>query len=180
VVVGFVADHGMSDMAIADGAPHVVYLGDVLDAAYDPDAVRVICPITDPFVRHHGALGGFVRVHLRRAGLSAEEVAASRRRLPEVELALTRDEACVRFELPPDREGDVEVIARKGIALGARRADHDLSQLAGARLRSHGGLAEQPVPFYLSRSLSAAQAAMTPSVVRNYDIFDFALNRIET
>lgn len=61
-VVGIVADHGMTEMAKADGTPNVLYLGDVLDEAFGRDAARVVCPITDPFVRHHGALGGFVRV----------------------------------------------------------------------------------------------------------------------
>lgn len=177
-VVGIVADHGMTDMAKPDGSPNVIYLGDALDTAFGAGAVRVVCPITDPFVRHHGALGGFVRVHLLASGRSAEEVAAFVRSLPGIAVALTRDEACMRFDLPPDREGDVAVIADRGVALGARAADHDLSQLAGTRLRSHGGLAEQPVPFILSHPLrQAANAVAQP--LRNYDIFALALNVVE-
>lgn len=177
-VVGIVADHGMTDMAKPDGAPNVLYLGDALDTAFGAGAVRVVCPITDPFVRHHGALGGFVRVHLMETDRSAAEVAAFVRTLPGVGVALTRDEACARFDLPPDREGDVAVIADKGVALGARAADHDLSQLAGTRLRSHGGLTEQPVPFILSHPLRKdANAVVQP--LRNYDIFALALNAVE-
>jgi len=177
-VVGIVADHSMTDMAKLDGSPNVLYLGDALDAAFGAGAVRVVCPITDPFVRHHGALGGFVRVHLVAPGRSAEGVAAFVRTLPGIALALTREEACARFDLPPDREGDVAVIANKGVALGARAADHDLSQLAGTRLRSHGGLAEQPVPFILSHPLRKDANAITQPL-RNYDIFALALNAVE-
>lgn len=175
-VVGIVADHGMTDMAKPDGSPHVVYLGDALDAAFGAGAMRVVCPITDPFVRHHGALGGFVRVYLMSSGRSAEEVAAFVRTIPGIAFALTREEACARFDLPPDREGDVAVIAAKGIALGARAADHDLSQLAGIRLRSHGGLAEQSVPFILSHPL---RKDAVPQPLHNYDIFALALNAVE-
>src|SRR5260370_910446 len=61
-VVALTADHGMNDKALPDGHPHVVFLEDVLNAQFGAGAVRVICPITDPFVRHHGAPGSFVRV----------------------------------------------------------------------------------------------------------------------
>ncbi len=178
-VVGIVADHGMTDMAKTDGEPNVLYLGDRLDAAFGFEATHVVCPITDPFVRHHGAMGGFVRVHLMQPDLAREEVAAFVRALPGVALALSREEACARFELPEDREGDIAVIADKGVALGARAADHDSSQLAGTRLRSHGGVAERAVPFILSHPLRRGCANAADSTLFNYDIFAFALNRVE-
>jgi phosphonoacetate hydrolase len=168
-VVGIVADHGMTDMAKTSGEPNVL----------GPETTRVVCPITDPFVRHHGALGGFVRVHLMRPDLAREEVAAFVRALPGVALALSREEACARFELPEDREGDIAVIADKGVALGARAADHDLLQLAGTRLRSHGGLAEQRVPFILSHPLRPDPRDSAREKLRNYDIFAVALNDVE-
>ena len=177
-VVGIVADHGMSDMANNAGTPNVLYVGEILDEAFGARSTRVICPITDPFVRHHGALGGFVRVYVGRSGPSPEDVAALLRTLPGVELALLREKACRDFDLPADREGDVAVFARKGVALGARARDHDLTQLAGERLRSHGGLAERNVPFILSHPLTPDQR-MQDAVLHNYDIFDFALNRVE-
>ena len=92
-------------------------------------------------------------------------------------MALVREEACRLFEMPADREGDVAVIAKKGVALGARSKDHDLSQLAGERLRSHGGLAEQSVPFLLSHPVELP--GRENRSLRNFDIFDFALNRVE-
>ncbi|MDC7786575.1 phosphonoacetate hydrolase [Rhodoplanes sp. TEM] len=176
--LGVVADHGMTDMARPDGTPAVLYLGDHLDAAFGHDATRVICPITDPFVRHHGALGGFVRVHLMRDDLDAATVAAFVRALPGVEHALDRDEACARFELPLDREADIVIVAARGTAIGARAADHDLSQLAGERLRSHGSIAEQRVPFLLSHSLVPAYETRAELGLRNFDIFDYALNGV--
>jgi phosphonoacetate hydrolase len=178
-VVGIVADHGMNDMALADGRPNVLFLGDRLDAAFGRQATRVVCPITDPFVRHHGAMGGFVRVHLMRSDLVREDVAAFIKALPGVALALPREESCARFDMPEDREGDIAVIAEKGVALGACAVDHDLSQLAGEKLRSHGGLAEQTVPFILSHPLRLDRDIVEGGALRNYDIFAFALNNVE-
>ncbi len=174
--LGIVADHGMSDMAAADGAPNVIYLGDRLDALFGAGATRVICPITDPFVRHHGALGGFVRVHLQRPDVAPEAVLDAIRQMPGIALAAARAEACLRFDLPEDREGDIAVIAGKGIALGAHARDHDLSQLSGARLRSHGGLEEQVVPFILSHPVKADRAGRLQ--LRNYDVFSVLLNDV--
>jgi phosphonoacetate hydrolase len=176
-VVGIVADHGMNDMAEASGSPRVLYLGDMLDGEYGLGATRVICPITDPFVRHHGAMGGFVRVHLFAAHLDLDAVISFIRSLPGVALVLSRDQACERFDLPEDREGDVVVVAEKGMALGAQANDHDLTQLAGERLRSHGGLAEQEVPFLISHPIAAQhQAGLGATRLGNFDIFSVALN----
>jgi phosphonoacetate hydrolase len=178
-VVGIVADHGMTDMATTGGAPNVLYLGDALDEGFGRDAARVVCPITDPFVRHHGALGGFVRVHLLRPDVDIAAVAAHLRGLPGIALALPREEACARFDLPEDREGDLAVIAEKGVALGARASEHDLAQLAGQRLRSHGGLAEQTVPFILSHPLRTEAIPSGSQPLHNYDVFALALNAVE-
>ena len=174
-LVAATADHGMHDMAKPDGTPNVIFVGDVLDGRFGAGTCRVICPITDPFVRHHGALGGFVRVHIAEGGPAAGEVVAHLSALPEMQEVLTGAEACARHDLAPEMEGDVTVIARFGVALGARAADHDLSGLAGERLRSHGGIAEQRVPFLVSAPLDPAWRAAHPCL-RNYDIFDAVLN----
>jgi phosphonoacetate hydrolase len=174
-LVAATADHGMTDMALPDGRPNIVFVGDLLDARFGPDAARVICPITDPFVRHHGALGGFVRVHLAAGGPAPAEVIATLEAVPGIHLALSGAEACARFDLAPEMEGDVTVFGARGVALGARAVEHDLSQLSGERLRSHGSLFERPVPFFLSRPLDPAWRAAHPAPF-NYDIFDAALN----
>ena len=177
--VALTADHGMADKSDADGRPNVVYLEDALNQKFGAGVARVICPIADPFVRHHGALGGFVRVHL----LKPCDIAAMMtfaRSLPGVELVLDRATVCERYQLPPDREGDFAVFTDRGTVVGARREDHDLSALGDHRLRSHGGLGEQRVPFVLSRPLKRDyRECATTGVLRNYDIFDFALNGVD-
>ncbi|WMS41825.1 phosphonoacetate hydrolase [Acuticoccus sp. MNP-M23] len=175
--VGIVADHGMNDMAHGDGRARVAYVADALDATFGPGRTRVICPITDPFVRHHGALGGFVRIHVTDAAVDPAAVLAAVGAIAGVGRVLPGAEAAAEFEMPPEREGAAVAIAAPGYALGAHAADHDLSALAGTRLRSHGGLAERRVPFILSRPLNAAYQQKTANL-RNYDIFDFALNGV--
>jgi len=177
--VAVTADHGMNDKSTADGTPNVIYLEDELNSRFGAGAVRVICPIADPFVRHHGALGSFVRVHLRKPG-NIWAMMAFTRTLPGIELVLDKQQVCGQFDLPLDREGDFAAFSDRNTVVGARREDHDLSQLAGHRLRSHGGLGEQKVPFLLSRPLNAAYRQRAKDVpLHNYDIFDFALNGVE-
>jgi phosphonoacetate hydrolase len=178
-VVGVVADHGMNDKSRASGEPNVVYLEEELNRRFGERAVRVICPITDPFVRHHGALGSFVRVYARQAKDIAALMAASRA-LPGVELVLDGPAAAARFELPLYLEGDFVVLGDAGTVVGAARAEHDLSGLAGHRLRSHGGLGEQDVPFMVSHKLRPdyLAAAEARGGLRNFDIFDAVLNGV--
>jgi phosphonoacetate hydrolase len=138
--LGLVADHGMNPK------PNIAYLGDVLDDAGLTDA-RVVLPITDPYVVHHAALGSACWIHApadRRERVRAAVGAAD-----GVEEVLERDEAARRLALPPDRIGDLVVLADERTALGKRRTDHDLSRLHGT-LRSHGGRHEQAVPILLS------------------------------
>jgi phosphonoacetate hydrolase len=178
-VVGLIADHGMNDKALPNGQPNVIFLEDELNRHFGAKAVRVICPITDPFVRHHGALGSFVRVYAQDSTQIPALMAASAQ-LPGVALVLDASNAAQRFELPLDREGDFIVLGDANTAIGAARAEHDLSGLAGHRLRSHGGLSEQRVPFILSRPLTLEYRDVAATRrLRNYDIFDFALNGIE-
>jgi len=177
-IVGLVADHGMNDKARPDGAPNVIFLEDELNKRFGAGTVRVICPITDPFVRHHGALGSFVRVYARRAADLAALMGASGA-LPGVALVLDGPEAAARFEMPADREADFVALGDDNTVIGAARAEHDLSGLAGHRLRSHGGLGEQRVPFILSRPLTPEYRQLAEGRrLRNFDIFDFVLNGV--
>jgi phosphonoacetate hydrolase len=176
-IVGAVADHGMNDKSGPDGQPRVVFLEDELNGRFGAGTVRVICPITDPFVRHHGALGSFVRVY-RRGATDLEALMAASRALPGVEEVLDGATAAHRFELPEDLEGDFVVLGDAGTAIGAARAEHDLAGLAGHRLRSHGGLGEQKVPFMVSRPLRADWLAAKQGRLRNFDIFDAVLNGV--
>src|SRR5438552_6690859 len=169
-IIVLTADHGMTAKTDPAGRPQVVYLQDVLDAWLGAGRARALLPITDPYVVHHGALGSFATIYLPSDG-RAEDVCARLAGLSGIELALDRASACARFELPPDRIGDVIVVSRRDVVVGTSASRHDLSGL-DAPLRSHGGLSEQRVPFVLSRP-----ARMRAGVrLRNYDIFDVALN----
>jgi phosphonoacetate hydrolase len=172
-VVALTADHGMNAKTDAAGAPAVIYLQDVLDGWLGPGAARVILPITDPYVVHHGALGSFATVYLP-ADADTGTVAQRLRGLPGVELVLARDAACARFELPPDRMGDLVVVATRHVVLGTAASRHDLSGL-DAPLRSHGGLSEQRVPLLVNRR---TRGLPRDARLRNFDAFDVVLNRV--
>jgi len=177
--VALTADHGMNDKSNPDGSPKVIWLQDVLDARFGKGACTVVCPITDRFVAHHGALGGFVRVYCR-ASLDPADVMKVARAIPGVEAVCDRATAAERFELPLDREGDIVVISRADTCIGASEKDHDLSGLRGHRLRTHGGISEAKVPFVLNRPLRAEYAARAAAApLRSYQIFDFAINGVE-
>ena len=174
-VVGLTADHGMNDKSAADGSPNVVYLQSVLDEKIGIGQARVILPITDPYVVHHGALGGYARIHC--TGVAPEAIMETVRALPGIEAVFDRAGAAATFSLPPDIEGDVAVIADAATVIGTSEERHDLVALAGHRLRSHGGIAERRVPFVLSAPLNEIYTARAASSkLHNYDIFDFAIN----
>jgi len=169
--IALTADHGMNAKTDAAGAPQIVYLQDHLDAWLGAGTTRVILPITDPYVVHHGALGSFATIYLP-AGADAG-VAKRLADLPGIELVVDRAEACRRFELPPDRMGDLVVVSERHTVVGTAAARHDLSGL-DAPLRSHGGVSEQRVPLLVNRPTSVPADAR----LRNFDAFDLALNRV--
>lgn len=171
--IALTADHGMNDKFGSDGQPNVVYLQDVLDGWLGAAAARVILPITDPYVVHHGALGSFATVYLP-SGSEPRALVARLAALEGVQLVLSGDEACRRFELLPECIGDVVVISEKHVVLGTSRARHDLSGL-DAPLRSHGGLSEQTVPLLFSRPTAGIPGRER---LRNFDVFDVALNHL--
>lgn len=174
--VALTADHGMNDKSDAEGRPNVIWLQDILDAELGKGQTRVICPITDAFVAHHGALGGFVRVWCQGKA-KPKDVMKVVYGIPGVESVLDKPTACRVHDLPEDREADVVVISTAEVCIGGSQAAHDLKGLEGHRLRTHGGVSEAKVPFILSAPLGPEYrekaGAATP---RSYQIFDFALN----
>lgn len=164
------ADHGMNAKHKADGQPDVIFLQDVLDDWYGQNRTRVICPITDPYVVHHGALGSYVTAYLPD-DVSRDEVLDRIRGMDGVEVALTREDACARFELPLDRVGDIVVVSEQNKVLGTSADRHDLSQLKEP-LRSHGGISEQTVPLMSNRVTDLP----TDAALRNFDAFFVGLN----
>ena len=173
-VIALTADHGMNAKTRMDAQPDVIYLQDVLDAWIGAKRARVILPITDPYVVHHGALGSFATVYVPgdvdHAAL-VERLASHR----GIESVLTRAKAADRFELPADRIGDIVVVSERATVIGTSAARHDLSALE-VPLRSHGGVSEQRVPLILNRKIDGLD---TNRRWRNFDAFDLALNHAQ-
>ena len=172
-VIALTADHGMNAKTGMDAKPDVIYLQDLLDDWTGAAACRVILPITDPYVVHHGALGSFATVYLP----ADTDVAALQTRLAArrgIEGVFTRAEAAEWFELPADRIGDLVVISERFTVLGTSAARHDLSALE-VPLRSHGGTSEQRVPLILNRAVPGIDRQRR---WRNFDAFELALNHV--
>jgi phosphonoacetate hydrolase len=176
-VLGITADHGMNAKCDAHGQPQVIYLETRLTEQFG-EGYRVVCPITDPYVVHHGALGSAVTVYLP-GGIWLHRVAQWIRNLDGITEAYNRDMAVRKLELPPDRIGDLFVLAGRDWVIGRTPAHHDLNQLEG-RLRSHGGRYEEMVPMVLSEPLNDAYAARAEGDPRNFDIFDFVCNGVRS
>ncbi|PSL22151.1 phosphonoacetate hydrolase [Shimia abyssi] len=162
------ADHGMKPKHNADGTPSVIYAQDLLDEWLGKDAARVILPITDPYVVHHGALGSFATAYLPE-GADQGAIMDRLKARDELILVVDKEEAMRRFELPGDRIGDIVMISGENMTIGTSEHRHDLAALKEP-LRSHGGLTEQEVPFICNRVLALPERP----VLRNFDAFFYA------
>lgn len=170
-IIVLTADHGMNAKHDAAGDPNIIYLQDELDRLLTPAAARVILPITDPYVVHHGALGSYATVYL------PDETDLTRLKMQladidGIDAVYGNREGCERFELAPDRMGDLILVSGKNVVIGTTAARHDLSGL-DVPLRSHGGVTEQRVPLIVNRQLSGFDGERQ---LHNYDAFDIALN----
>ena len=175
--LGITADHGMNAKCHADGTPRVIYVEDELRGQFG-DGHKVICPITDPYVVHHGALGSYVTVHLGE-GSHANAIAEWLRTLDGITEVLTKTEAAKTLQLPADRIGNLIVMSAADTVVGRSPEYHDLSKL-DRPLRSHGGRFETMVPFIFSGPLTAEYEAKATDDPRNFDVFDFVCNGIES
>jgi phosphonoacetate hydrolase len=172
-IVGATADHGMNAKVKADGTPNVLFVEDMLEAQFGA-GFRVICPITDPYVKHHGALGSYVVVHVP----DTTKVGAIKDWLilqPGITEVYDKATAARVLEQPEDRIGDLVVLSGRDVVVGRRPQYHDLSALDGS-LRSHGGRYEEMVPMIISHPLNAAYKMKAAGDPRNFDIFDFTVN----
>jgi len=161
-------DHGMKPKHNAAGEPNVIYVQDILDDWLGKEAARVILPITDPYVVHHGALGGFATAYLPK-GADRADIIARLSAIPDMIEVLDRETACARYGLPPDRIGDITMISGENMTIGTSAHRHDLAAL-NEPLRSHGGLTEQVVPFIVNRIIDLPNAP----TLRNFDGFFYA------
>jgi phosphonoacetate hydrolase len=173
-VVALTADHGMNAKHDESGAPKVIYLQDEMDRILSPAEARVILPITDPYVVHHGALGSYATVYLADDA-DVAHIVSELKAIPGMENVFTNKEGCDEFELAYDRMGDLILTSEKDTVLGTTASRHDLSGLT-VPLRSHGGVTEQTVPLVLSRPATNLDASYQ---LRNFDIFNVALNNVE-
>jgi phosphonoacetate hydrolase len=174
-VVGLTADHGMNAKQRPDGSPNVIYLESTLENEFGP-GFRVILPITDPYVVHHGALGSFAQVHLPPGqGELLETVINFTRNLPGMTEVLDQESAARLMELPRDRMGDFVASSGRDVVIGRTPEWHDLKVIEGG-LRSHGGRYEEMVPFVFSAPLNSAYTAHAKGDPRNFDLFDFLCN----
>ncbi len=162
------ADHGMKPKHDENGDPLVIYVQDLLDEWLGKAAARVILPITDPYVVHHGALGAFATAYLPDDADRADIIARLSAK-PEMLEVVSKEEAVERFELPADRIGDIVMISTENMTIGTSEHRHDLDAL-NEPLRSHGGLTEQEVPFICNRVLDLPSAP----TLRNFDAFFYA------
>ncbi|MCA9215396.1 MAG: phosphonoacetate hydrolase [Planctomycetales bacterium] len=175
-IIGITADHGMNAKNDSDGRPNVVYLESLLVEQFGPSN-KVICPITDPYVVHHGALGSLVMVHVADKD-QIETIAQWIMSLDGIAEVHNREMAALKLELPADRIGDLVVMSTRDAAIGRTPSDHDLSLLTGG-LRSHGGRYEEMVPMLISHPLSDSYFRRSQGDPRNFDVFDFVCNGVQ-
>tara|TARA_B110000263_G_scaffold224586_1_gene215055 strand:+ start:431 stop:1675 length:1245 start_codon:yes stop_codon:yes gene_type:complete len=163
------ADHGMKPKSQDDGSPNAVFLQDHLDEIFDKGSTKVILPITDPYVVHHGALGSFATIYLENKN-KVEDVIKEIKKIKEIEVVLNKEDACKTYNLPEDRTGDIICMSSEFMTIGSSRDKHDLSGL-NEPLRSHGGLNEREVPFIVNKKMSINLNKQ----LYNYDAFYYAL-----
>lgn len=203
-IVGATADHGMNakqditaggkDGDGRGGPPNVIYLESLLtseEAPFDElkaagigDGLKVILPITDPYVLHHASLGSCAYIHLPTTWNSQSRTQHLIDWLLQVDgitEVYTRETAARVLELPSDRIGDLVVLSGRHVVLGKSPDYHDL-QAVGTGLRSHGGRYEEMVPFLILDGAETGADGADGSPVddddelRNFDIFERTCN----
>ncbi|MBB6107517.1 phosphonoacetate hydrolase [Mucilaginibacter lappiensis] len=172
-IIGATADHGMNAKVKADGSPNVLFIETMLTEKFGA-GFRVICPITDPYVKHHGALGSYVVVHVENNS-NINEVKNWLAQQPGITEVYDKETGCRILEQPADRTGDLFVLSARDVVVGKTAADHDLKALDGT-LRSHGGRYEEMVPLVVSHPLNNVYKMKAQGDPRNFDVFDFAVN----
>ena len=165
------ADHGMQPKSRSDGSPNAIFLQDILDQKLGKEISKVILPITDPYVIHHGALGSFATVYLDDKSRIHDAIVEIQK-IDDIEVVLTNQEGCAQYDLPIDRMGDIICMSSKNSTIGSAEKAHDLSALKEP-LRSHGGLHEREVPFISNKKINLNDANVK---LNNYDAFYYAIS----
>ena len=171
VSIVITADHGMKPKSKDDGSPNAIFLQDYLDKKFEPNIAKVILPITDPYVVHHGSLGSFATNYLEDKS-KVNSVIEAIKEIKDIEVVLNKEEGCSTYNLPPDRTGDIICMSSEFMTIGSSEDKHNLSGL-NEPLRSHGGLHEREVPFISNLKI---QNLDTTKQLYNYDAFYYAIN----
>ena len=164
------ADHGMKPKSKEDGSPNAIFLQDYLDKVFDKNKTKVILPITDPYVVHHGSLGSFAMIYLEDKN-DSESVINEIKKIKDIEVVLNKAEACSKYNLPEDRTGDIVCMSSEHMTIGSSENKHNLSGL-NEPLRSHGGLHEREVPFIINKKMNQIDPNKQ---LYNYDAFYYAI-----
>ena len=164
------ADHGMKPKSKEDNSPNAIFLQDHLDSFFSKGKTKVILPITDPYVVHHGALGSFATIYLDNKE-DLNDVISEIKKIKDIEVVLNKEEACSKYNLPNDRMGDVICMSSEYMTIGSSKNKHNLSELKEP-LRSHGGLHEREVPFIINKKIDQIDSNKQ---LYNYDAFYYAI-----
>ena len=164
------ADHGMKPKSQEDGSPNAIFLQDHLDNIFSKGSSKVILPITDPYVVHHGALGSFATIYVEDKN-NVDSFIKEIKKIKEIEVVLNKEEGCKTYNLPEDRTGDIICMSSEFMTIGSSKDMHDLSGL-NEPLRSHGGLHEREVPFIVNKKMK--QINLNKQLY-NYDAFYYAI-----
>ena len=165
------ADHGMKPKSKEDGSPNAIFLQDHLDDKFNKSKTKVILPITDPYVVHHGALGSFATIYLEDKN-DLEDVMMEIKKIKDIEVVLNKEEGCSQYNLPKDRMGDIICMSSEFMTIGSSKDKHNLSGL-NEPLRSHGGLHEREVPFIVNKKMPQIDSNKQ---LYNYDAFYYAIS----
>lgn len=167
--IGITADHGMNYKTKTDGSPNIIYLEEAV-SEFTRNKIRVVLPITDPYISHHAALGSFATIYCFSQEIKMiQKMLLSTDGIAEV---LTKGDAARIYSLPSTRIGDMVVIAEKDTVFGKKKENHDLSVLKGP-LRSHGGLTETTVPFIINGTVKKDSQSRS---IKNWQLFDYLIN----
>ena len=153
-----------------DGVPDTIFLQSFLDQLFGVDRLKVILPITDPYVVHHGSLGSFATIYLDDKN-DLNSVISEIKNINDIEVVLNKEEGCSKYNLPEDRMGDIICMSSEYMTIGSSKDKHNLSGL-NEPLRSHGGLHEREVPFIVNKKMPQIDSNKQ---LYNYDAFYFAI-----
>ena len=170
--IALTADHGMNGKTDAAGVPQIVYLQDLLDGWLGAGTARVILPITDPYVVHHGALGSFATIYLPRAVVGRRRAAGASAAVPGVELALDRADGVRALRAAAGPDGRSRGRSRAATWCWARARAVTISR-ASTR---HSARTEASPSSACRSSLSRPTRLPEAARLRNFDLFDVALN----